>query len=107
MLFLVDPRTGADRGIAPGVDDQSQSSSLKPETEEEFQLVERALAGHREERVRLEGESEAPGKSIGGVGGRPIPPKPMTAKPPTTPTMAECKAPTARPRYSKSRGKTG
>ncbi len=72
MLFLVDPRTGADRGLAPGIDDQPQATALKPETEEEFELVERALAGHREERVRLEGESEAPGKSIGGVGGRPM-----------------------------------
>ncbi len=72
MLFLVDPRTGADRGVAPGIDEQSQSSALRPETEEEFELVERALTGHREERLRLEGESEAPGKSIGGVGGRPM-----------------------------------
>jgi hypothetical protein len=45
---------------------------VKPETDEEFALVERALASHREERVRLEGESEAPGRSIGGVSGRPM-----------------------------------
>jgi hypothetical protein len=29
-------------------------------------------AGQRDERLRLEGESEAPGKSIGGVSGRPM-----------------------------------
>jgi bacterioferritin len=72
LLFVIDPRTGADRGVAPGTDDISQGVSLKPETEEEYELVERALAEHREERLHLEGESEAPGKSIGGVGGRPM-----------------------------------
>jgi len=68
MLFVVDPRTGADRGVALG----SEDVALQPETAEEFDLVERVLSGHREERLRLEGESDAPGKSIGGVGGRPM-----------------------------------
>jgi len=87
MLFIVDPRTGADRGVDPGAlgtaqkdtaqnattqHAATQSAALKPETREEFELVERALAGHREERLRLEGESEAPGRSIGGVSGRPM-----------------------------------
>jgi bacterioferritin len=72
MLFIVDPRTGADRGTAPEIDDATQNVALKPETQEEFELVEQALAAHREERLRLEGESDAPGKSIGGVGGRPM-----------------------------------
>lgn len=70
LLFLVDPRTGAGRGEAPGIDEQS--SAVKPETKEEYDLVERALTQHREDRLRLEGESEAPGKAIGGVGGRPM-----------------------------------
>lgn len=72
LLFIVDPRTGADTMADPGIEMVGQSSVLKPETEEEFALVERALAEHREERLRLEGESEPPGKSIGGVGGRPM-----------------------------------
>jgi bacterioferritin len=95
MLFIVDPRTGAERGVDPGAlgtaqkdtaqkdttrkdtarndaNSATQIASLKPETREEFELVERALAGHREERLRLEGESDAPGKSIGGVSGRPM-----------------------------------
>jgi bacterioferritin len=73
MLFIVDPRTGADRGVDPGAEGATvANTALKPETREEFELVERALAGHREERLRLEGESEAPGRSIGGVGGRPM-----------------------------------
>ncbi len=72
LLFIVDPRTGADSVADPGMESVGQSAALKPETEEEFELVERALAEHREERLRLEGESEAPGKSIGGVGGRPM-----------------------------------
>ncbi len=78
LLFIVDPRTGAERGVDPGAEGRSetgntdQSAALKPETTEEFELVEQALASHREERVRLEGESEPPGKSIGGVSGRPM-----------------------------------
>jgi bacterioferritin len=72
MLFIVDPRTGAERSADPGTADVSDTAALKPETEEEFELVERALSGHRQERLRLEGESEAPGRSIGGVGGRPM-----------------------------------
>jgi bacterioferritin len=77
MLFIVDPRTGADRGADPETADSktkdaSTNAGLKPESKEEFELVERALSGHREERLRLEGESDAPGKSIGGVGGRPM-----------------------------------
>jgi hypothetical protein len=55
-----------------GSENLSHNAALRPETEEEFEIVERALAGHREERLRLEGESEPPGKSIGGVGGRPM-----------------------------------
>jgi bacterioferritin len=73
MLFIVDPRTGEGRGADPGTADTSSSAALKPETEEEYELVERALSGHRQEqRLRLAGESDAPGKSIGGVGGRPM-----------------------------------
>lgn len=72
MLFIVDPRTGVERGADPGIQIVSQNVALKPETEEEFELVERTLAVHREERLRLEGESEAPGSSIGGVSGRPM-----------------------------------
>ncbi len=70
LLFIVDPRTGTDTMVDPGLEMEAQA--LKPETPEEYELVERALAEHREERLRLEGESEAPGKSIGGVGGRPM-----------------------------------
>ncbi len=72
LMFVVDPRTGEERGQDPGTQDAGQLSALKPETEEEFELVEHALTNHREERLRLEGESDAPGKSIGGVGGRPM-----------------------------------
>jgi bacterioferritin len=71
LLFITDPHTGEDRGAdvaATGV----LQDAVKPETEEEYEIVERALASHREERVRLAGESEPPGKSIGGVGGRPM-----------------------------------
>jgi len=70
MLFVVDPRTGANSGAATETEDAA--AALKPETAQEFELVERVLSGHREERLRLEGESDAPGKSIGGVGGRPM-----------------------------------
>jgi bacterioferritin len=69
LLFVVDPRTGEDRGASP---ETENASPLRPETMEEFELVERALSGHREQRLRLLGESDAPGKSIGGVGGRPM-----------------------------------
>jgi hypothetical protein len=72
LLFVVDPRTGEGRGADPETIDSRQNAALKAETAEEFELVERTLAGHREDRLRLEGESEAPGKSIGGVGGRPM-----------------------------------
>ena len=71
LLFIVDPRTAEVRGTDLAAD-VGQSATLRPETEEEFEIVERALAGHREERLRLDGESEAPGKSIGGVSGRPM-----------------------------------
>lgn len=72
LLFIVDPHTAEVRGADMGSEDLSHNAALRPETEEEFEIVERALAGHREERLRLEGESEPPGKSIGGVGGRPM-----------------------------------
>jgi bacterioferritin len=72
LLFIVDPRTAEVRGTDLRAEDVSQNAVLRPETQEEFEIVERALAGHREERLRLEGESEAPGKSIGGVSGRPM-----------------------------------
>jgi bacterioferritin len=72
LLFIVDPRTGSDSVADTATELAGQSVALTPETMEEFELVEQALAAHREERVRLEGESEAPGKSIGGVGGRPM-----------------------------------
>ena len=72
LLYIVDPRSGSDRRSDPWVTDASQNTTLQPETEEEYALVERALSGHREERLRLEGESEAPGRSIGGVSGRPM-----------------------------------
>lgn len=70
LLFITDPRTGQERGVDAAT--AGTGEMLKPETEEEFELVERALSTHREERVRLAGESEPPGKSIGGVGGRPM-----------------------------------
>lgn len=77
MLFIVDPSTGENRGADPEAADPrakgaSKNATLKPETEEEFKLVEQALSGHREQRLRLEGESDPPGKAIGGVGGRPM-----------------------------------
>jgi bacterioferritin len=72
LLFIVDPRTGADHRSDPWTEDAKPSAALQPETEEEYALVERALAEHREERMRLEGESEAPARSIGGVSGRPM-----------------------------------
>lgn len=71
LLFITDPRTGEGQGVDAAAD-AGQSTALKPETEEEYDLVERTLHDHREERVRLAGESEPPGKSIGGVGGRPM-----------------------------------
>jgi bacterioferritin len=70
LLFITDPHTGQERGVDAAT--AGTGAMLKPETEEEFELVERALTNHREERVRLAGESEPPGKSIGGVGGRPM-----------------------------------
>ncbi len=72
LLFITDPQTGEARGSDLGTVDAMANAAVKPETAEEFEIVERALAGHREERLRLEGESEAPGKSVGGVGGRPM-----------------------------------
>lgn len=72
LLFITDPRTGEDRGQDVATTDALQSQAVKPETEEEYTLVERALSEHREERLRLAGESEPPGKSLGGVGGRPM-----------------------------------
>jgi bacterioferritin len=72
LLFIVDPRTGANREADPAGEDVSRNAALRPETEEEFEIIERALAGHREGRLKLEGESEIPGKSIGGVSGRPM-----------------------------------
>ena len=70
LLFIVDPHSGEARGATGNR--RVSSTAVQPETEEEFAIVEQALAGHREERLRLEGESEPPGKSIGGVGGRPM-----------------------------------
>ena len=55
LLFIVDPRSGANRRSDPWVEDGRQSAALQPETEEEYALVEQALAGHREERLRLAG----------------------------------------------------
>jgi bacterioferritin len=72
LLFIVDPRTGSASEADSATDFAGQSTALKPETQAEFELVERALTEHREERLRLAGESEAPGRSIGGVGGRPM-----------------------------------
>jgi bacterioferritin len=72
LLFIVDPRTGSSSRSDPSTKDASQSTALQPETEDEYALVEHALAEHREQRLRLEGESEAPGRSIGGVSGRPM-----------------------------------
>ncbi len=72
LLFIVDPRSGANRRSDPWMADGKVSTALQPETEEEYALVEQALAGHREERLRLAGESEIPGRSIGGVSGRPM-----------------------------------
>jgi bacterioferritin len=73
LLFIVDPRSGTNRRSDPWMEERSQQSTpLQPETEEEYALVERALAEHREDRVRLAGESEIPGRAIGGVSGRPM-----------------------------------
>jgi bacterioferritin len=72
LLFIVDPRSGSNRRNDPWVEESRQGIALQPETEEEYALVEQALVGHREERLRLAGESEIPGKSIGGVSGRPM-----------------------------------
>jgi bacterioferritin len=72
LLFIVDPRTGSGSRSDPWTEDANQGVALKPETEDEYALVEHALAEHREQRMRLEGESEAPGSSIGGVSGRPM-----------------------------------
>jgi hypothetical protein len=73
LLFIVDPRSGSARTSDPWLADAQQSAALQPETEEEYALVERALTEHRDEqRLRLEGESDAPGRSIGGVSGRPM-----------------------------------
>jgi len=72
LLFIVDPRSGANRRSDPWITDAGQNAALQPETEAEYALVEQALAEHRGERLRLEGESEAPGSSIGGVSGRPM-----------------------------------
>lgn len=71
VLFVVDPSTGQDRGADPETVD-TQNAAMKAETREEYEVVEKALTDHREQRLRLEGESDAPGKSIGGVGGRPM-----------------------------------
>ena len=71
LLFITDPQTGKERGVSPGMQ-AGKDAALRPETDEEFELVERALTEHREDRLRLAGESEPPGKSIGGVGGRPM-----------------------------------
>ncbi|PSH05295.1 MAG: hypothetical protein CXZ00_03875 [Acidobacteria bacterium] len=70
MLFIVDPSTGEKSMADTGTN--VMNAAARPETEEEFELVEQAMAEHREQRLRLEGESEAPGRSIGGVGGRPM-----------------------------------
>jgi len=72
LLFIVDPRSGSNSRNDPWVEESRQGVALQPETEEEYALVEQALAGHRQERLRLAGESEIPGKSIGGVSGRPM-----------------------------------
>jgi len=72
LLFITDPQTGEGRGLDAAANGAGLGRELKPETEEEYQLVEHALTEHREERVRLAGESEPPGRSIGGVGGRPM-----------------------------------
>jgi bacterioferritin len=72
LLFIVDPHTAEVQGADMETEDLNQNAALRPETEEEFEIVERALAGHRAERLRLEGESDPPGKSIGGVSGRPM-----------------------------------
>jgi bacterioferritin len=71
LLFIVDPRSGSNRKSDPWMEEGRQSA-VQPETEEEYALVEQALAGHREGRLHLQGESEIPGRSIGGVSGRPM-----------------------------------
>ncbi len=72
LLFIVDPRTGTNSMADTATELVDQEAALQPETKEEFELVERALAEHRGQRLRLEGESEPPGSSIGGVSGRPM-----------------------------------
>lgn len=71
LLFIVDPQTGKNAQPDPATTG-IPSAALKPETEEEFALVEGALTEHREQRLQLAGESEAPPRAIGGVSGRPM-----------------------------------
>jgi bacterioferritin len=72
LLFIVDPRTGADRKNDPWVTEAPQSAVLERETEEEYELVERAMAQHGENRPEQQPGQEYPGSSIGGVSGRPM-----------------------------------
>jgi bacterioferritin len=72
MLFIVDPRTGAEQGVDPGAEGITRPEALHPETEEEYQLVEQALAAHRGKNLQLAGESGTSRNTIGGVSGRPM-----------------------------------
>lgn len=72
LLFIVDPRTGADRKSDPWVTEATQSAALESETQEEYELVERAMSEHGEQQPGQQAEQEYPGRSIGGVSGRPM-----------------------------------
>jgi len=72
LLFIVDPRSGRERRSDPWLADAGQSAALQPETEEEYALVERALAAHREQQQEIERHGEVAEHPVGGVRGRPM-----------------------------------
>lgn len=75
LLFIVDPRTGSDPRIDPWIDETAQAAGTEGETQEEYALVEQALAQHAqpgERQGEQQSESEFPQSSIGGVSGRPM-----------------------------------
>lgn len=72
MLFIVDPRSGKERGVDPGTD---PLQNLAQKQVQQHQAAERAQGTQSrtsasQTRVRLEGENEAPARNIGGVSGR-------------------------------------
>ena len=75
LLFIVDPRTGSNKGSDPWVAENAQAAGAESETREEYALVEQAIAEHEhrgEAQPQQRGESEFPERSIGGVSGRPM-----------------------------------